>query len=90
MIYNRRRELGFSLDFERFSAIQDTNLDAMVQEELNVFPRTGETNVIAGLRQHRVYITLAGKGEYYLSGSHQQGKQMGIKNITPAIQCSTP
>ena len=40
-IYNRRRELGFSLDFERFSEIEDNNLDAMVQEELNAFPRTG-------------------------------------------------
>ena len=39
-IYDRRRELGFSFDFERFSVIQDTNLDAMVQEELDAFPRT--------------------------------------------------
>lgn len=28
----------------------------MVQEELNAFPRTGETNVMAGLRQRGVYI----------------------------------
>ena len=55
-IYNRRRELGFYLDFERFSEIEDNNLDAMVQEELNAFPRTGETNVMAGLRQRGVYI----------------------------------
>ena len=55
-IDNRRTELGFSLDFERFSAIEDNNLDAMVQEELNTFPCTGETNVMAGLRQRRVYI----------------------------------
>ena len=56
-IYYRRRELGFSLDFERFSEIEDNNyLDAMVQEELNAFPRTGETNVMAGLRQRGVYI----------------------------------
>ena len=55
-IYNRRRELGFSLDFERFSAIQDNNLDAMVQEELNAFSCTGETNVMACFRQCGVYI----------------------------------
>ena len=55
-IYNRRRELAFSLDFKRFSKIQDNTLDALVQEELNAFPRTCERNVVAGLQQHGVYI----------------------------------
>ena len=55
-IYNRRRELGFSLDFENFSQIQNSELDVIVQEELRAFPRTGETNVIAGLCQRGLFI----------------------------------
>ncbi|XP_078362786.1 uncharacterized protein LOC144646946 [Oculina patagonica] len=55
-IFNRRRELGFSLNFENFSPIQNQDLDTIVQEELNAFPRTGETNVIAGLRQRGIYV----------------------------------
>ena len=55
-IFNRRRELGFSLNFEQFSPIQDQDLDTIVQEKLNAFPRTGETNVMAGLRQRGIYL----------------------------------
>ena len=55
-IYNRRRELGFSLAFENFSQIQNSELDTIVQEELGAFPRTGETNVIAGLRQRGLFV----------------------------------
>ena len=54
-IYNWQRELGFSLDFENFSSMQNQELD-VVQEELNTFPWTGETNVMAGLQQCGIYI----------------------------------
>ena len=55
-IYNRRRQLGFSLELESFSHIQNSELDVIVEEELRAFPRTGETNVIAGFRQQGLYI----------------------------------
>ena len=55
-IYNRRRELGFSLVFEGYSNIPGTDLDNLVRDELNAFPRTGETNVMAGLRQRGIYV----------------------------------
>ena len=46
-----RRQLGFSLEIKSFLHIQNSELDVIVGEELRAFPRTGETNVIAGLRQ---------------------------------------
>lgn len=55
-IYNRRRELGFSLNFEGFTPILNPDLDTAVLEELRAFPCTGETNVMAGLRQRGIYI----------------------------------
>ena len=55
-IYNRRRELGFSLNFEGYTNIPNQDLDSAVLEELRAFPRTGETNVMAGLRQRRIFI----------------------------------
>ena len=55
-IYNRRRELSFSLEFENFSEIQSSELDVIVQEGLSAFPRTGEANVTAGLRQRGLFI----------------------------------
>lgn len=55
-IYNRRRELGFSTAFENFTTISNADLDTVVTEELEAFPRTGETNVIAGLRQRGIYL----------------------------------
>ena len=55
-IYNRRRELGFSLVFEGYSNIPGTDLDNLVKDELNAFPRTSETNVMAGLRQRGIYV----------------------------------
>ena len=55
-IDNRRRELGFSLVFEGYSNIPGTDLDNLVRDELNAFPRTGETNVMAGLRQRGIYV----------------------------------
>jgi len=55
-IYNRRRELGFSINFEHFSEISNADLDAVVIDELRAFPRTGETNGIAGLCQHGIYL----------------------------------
>ena len=65
-IYNRRKELGFSLDFERFSIIQDNNLGAMVQEELKCLP-THWLNKCHGrfTTTWSIYSTLASKGEYY-------------------------
>ena len=44
-IYNRRRELGFSINFEGYTNISNHNLDTAVLEELRAFTRTGETNV---------------------------------------------
>ena len=55
-IYNHCRELGFSMNFEGFTPILNPDLDTAVLEELRAFPRTRETNVIAGLRQHGIYI----------------------------------
>ena len=55
-IYNGRRELGFSLNFEGYTVISNTDLDSAVTQELNAFPRTGETNLIAGLRQRGIHI----------------------------------
>ena len=55
-IDNRRREVGFSLVFEGYSNIPGTDLDNLVRDELNAFPRTGETNVMAGLRQRGIYV----------------------------------
>lgn len=55
-IYNRRRELGFSINFEGYTNISNHNLDTAVLEELRAFPRTGETNVMAGLRQRHIFI----------------------------------
>lgn len=51
-----KEKLGFSLAFENFSQIQNSDLDVIVQEELSAFPRTGETNVIAGLRQRGLFV----------------------------------
>ena len=48
-IYNRSRELGFSLDFENFTRIQNSELDIIVEEELRAFPHIGETNVRGGV-----------------------------------------
>ncbi|XP_048586325.1 uncharacterized protein LOC125568343 [Nematostella vectensis] len=55
-VYNRRRELGFSMDFEGFSNMSENDLDVVVREELNAFPGTGETNLIAGLRRRGLWI----------------------------------
>ena len=55
-IDNRRRELGFSLVFEGYSNIPGTDLDNLVRDELNAFPRTGKTNVMAGLRQRGIDV----------------------------------
>ena len=55
-VYNRRRELGFSLDFEGFSNITNDDLDSIVRDELSAFPRTGETNLIGGLRSRGIYV----------------------------------
>ena len=55
-MYNLRRRHGFSLQFEGFTLMPDTDLDTMVQDELSAFPRTGETNVIGGLRQRGIYM----------------------------------
>ena len=55
-ICNRRRELGFSLNFERFSNISNDDLDTVVNDELQAFPPTGESNVIAGLHQSGIYL----------------------------------
>lgn len=55
-IYNRRRELGFYLQFERFTIMPDHDLDNLVRQEQNAFPQTGETNLMAGLRQRGVYL----------------------------------
>lgn len=55
-IYNRRRELGFSMQFEQFTEITYGDLDALVRHEQNTFPNIGETNIIAGLRQQGIYL----------------------------------
>lgn len=49
-VYNRRRDLGFSLEFEHYTQIDDNTLDSIVREELLKCPRTGETNLIGSLR----------------------------------------
>lgn len=56
-IYNRRREPGFSFAFEGYSNISHTELDNLVRDELNAFPQTGETNVMAGLRGASTFIS---------------------------------
>ena len=55
-IYNRSRELGFYLEFETFTDISNVDFDSAVQEELSAFPRTGETNLIGGLRARGIYV----------------------------------
>ena len=55
-IDNRRREVGFSLVFEGYSNIPGTDLDNLVRDELNAFPQTGKTNVMAGLRQRAIDV----------------------------------
>ena len=55
-IYNRRRELGFSLEFKTFTDISNVDLDSAVQEELSAFSRTGKTNLIGCLRARGIYV----------------------------------
>lgn len=55
-IYNRRHELGFSLDFERYSLITEDQLDSVVRAEQQEFPGTGETNMIGGLRRRGIFV----------------------------------
>ena len=54
-IYNRRRELGFSLTFERYTVVKDASL-AAIADEMSHFPRSGETNIIAGLRRRGLFV----------------------------------
>ena len=44
------------MNFEGFTPILNPDINTAVLEELRAFPPTGETNVIAGLRQCDVYI----------------------------------
>ena len=53
---NRRRELGFSLTFERYTVVNDASLDAAIADEMSHFPRSGETNIIAGLRRRGLFV----------------------------------
>ena len=55
-IYNRRRELGFSMSFENFSVMSNEDLDSVIGNEMSVFPHSGETNIIAALRERGIYL----------------------------------
>ena len=55
-IYNRRRELGFSFTFQRYTVVNDASLDAAIADEMSHFPRSGETNIIAGLRRRGLFV----------------------------------
>ena len=64
----------------------------LIENRVHVKPghisRTGETNVMAGLRQCGVYIQSWRVRESIarVDPSHQQGKEMGTNNITLVIQ----
>ena len=70
-IYNRRRELGFSTAFENFTTISNADLDTVVTEELEAFPRTGETNVIAQMLVRALETLLAPVHEILLVQVHK-------------------